>query len=110
MRLLAQVFGRLRPLNDGRRYIVRTLLLHSANWIRTKVCLLVAIPLEHKLPNAFILTLNEVFRAMGPPKQIYSDEEEPMNSNELFRCLKEMMHIVCKQLLTLMLWSVSLEQ
>ena len=43
------------------------------------------IPIENRQPIELISALNFIFRSMGKPKQLYSDEESSFRAKEFFR-------------------------
>ena len=45
------------------------------------------VPIKNRTPEAMVDGLKEIFISMGKPKQLYSDEESPMRSSKMGRCL-----------------------
>ena len=47
------------------------------------------IPINNRKPSEIIRGLKLIFEQLGKPKQLYSDEESRLRSNELFRLVNE---------------------
>ena len=48
-----------------------------------------AIPIKNRPPSEIIRGLKLIIEELGKPKQLYSDEESSLRSQEFFRCINE---------------------